>query len=200
MKSGKIRIEDGFLVFTRHMMINSLPCKDIVWAYMRKEGADNGDDRQLSVNYLVIVTKRKKRYRFDMTEKEIHECIRILRILNPDMAAGFPKGGRIVLQSLMNTRDLGRHILPRRLLRSGELYHLSAGDKNRLTEEYNLKTVIDLRSGEERKHRPDTIIADVEYYHVPIVDENMPGISNKDELITLLNKIPDDTERFMKEQ
>ena len=56
MKYGKIRIEDGFLVFTRHMMINNLPCKDIVWAYMRKEGADEGDDRQLSVNYLVIVT------------------------------------------------------------------------------------------------------------------------------------------------
>ena len=36
MKYGKIRIEDGFLVFTRHMMINNLPCKDIVWAYMRK--------------------------------------------------------------------------------------------------------------------------------------------------------------------
>ena len=69
MKYGKIRIEDGFLVFTRHMMINNLPCKDIVWAYMRKEGADEGDDRQLSVNYLVIVTRRKKRYKFDMTEK-----------------------------------------------------------------------------------------------------------------------------------
>ena len=91
MKYGKIRIEDGFLVFTRHMMINNLPCKDIVWAYMRKEGADEGDDRQLSVNYLVIVTRRKKRYKFDMTEKEIHECIRILKILNPDMATGFPK-------------------------------------------------------------------------------------------------------------
>lgn len=75
--------------FTRHMMINNLPCKDIVWAYMRKEGADEGDDRQLSVNYLVIVTRRKKRYKFDMTEKEIHECIRILKILNPDMATGF---------------------------------------------------------------------------------------------------------------
>ena len=92
MKYGKIRIEDGFLVFTRHMMINNLPCKDIVWAYMRKEGADEGDDRQLSVNYLVIVTRRKKRYKFDMTEKEIHECIRILKILNPDMATGFPEG------------------------------------------------------------------------------------------------------------
>ena len=179
MKYGKIRIEDGFLVFTRHMMINNLPCKDIVWAYMRKEGADEGDDRQLSVNYLVIVTRRKKRYKFDMTEKEIHECIRILKILNPDMATGFPKGGRISLHSLPNTRDLGaivtaddRHILPRRLLRSGELYHISESDKNRLREEYNLKTVIDLRSAEERKCKPDTIIAEVEYYHVPIVDED----------------------------
>ena len=168
MKYGKIRIEDGFLVFTRHMMINSLPCKDIVWAYMRKEGSDEGDDRQLSVNYLVIVTRRKKRYKFDMTEKEIYECIRILRILNPDMASGFPKGGRILLQSLSNTRDLGaiatadgRHILPRRLLRSGELYHLSNADKTRLVEEYNLKIIIDLRSSVERKCRPDTIMADV---------------------------------------
>ena len=62
MKYGKIRIEDGFLVFTRHMMINNLPCKDIVWAYMRKEGADEGDDRQLSVNsvsytHLTLPTK-----------------------------------------------------------------------------------------------------------------------------------------------
>ena len=35
MRYGKIRIEDGFFVFTRHMMLNSLPCKDILWAYMR---------------------------------------------------------------------------------------------------------------------------------------------------------------------
>ena len=197
MKYGKIRIEDGFLVFTRHMMINNLPCKDIVWAYMRKEGADEGDDRQLSVNYLVIVTRRKKRYKFDMTEKEIHECIRILKILNPDMATGFPKGGRISLHSLPNTRDLGaivtaddRHILPRRLLRSGELYHISESDKNRLREEYNLKTVIDLRSAEERKCKPDTIIAEVEYYHVPVVDEDVQVISNREQFVKMLAGLP----------
>ena len=28
-----------------------------------------GDDRQLSINYLVIVTRRKKRYKFDMSQK-----------------------------------------------------------------------------------------------------------------------------------
>ena len=204
MKYGKIRIEDGFLVFTRHMMINNLPCKDIVWAYMRKEGADEGDDRQLSVNYLVIVTRRKKRYKFDMTEKEIHECIRILKILNPDMATGFPKGGRISLHGLPNTRDLGaivtaddRHILPRRLLRSGELYHISESDKNRLREEYNLKTVIDLRSAEERKCKPDTIIAEVEYYHVPVVDEDVQVISNREQFVKMLAGLPDDMEEYM---
>lgn len=207
MKYGKIRIEDGFLVFTRHMMINSLPCKDIVWAYMRKEGTAEGAGRQLSVNYLVVITRRKKRYKFDMTEKEIHECIRILRILNPDMAAGFPKGGRIPLQSLPNTRDLGaiatadgRHILPRRLLRSGNLYHMSDSDKNRLTEEYNLKTVVDMRSGEERKCRPDTIIADVEYYHVPVMDEELRGISSRRGLLELLRETPDDAEKYLLEQ
>ncbi len=207
MKYGKIRVEDGFLVFTRHMMINNLPCKDIVWAYMRKEGTAEGADRQLSVNYLVIVTRRKKRYKFDMTEKEIHECIRILRILNPDMAAGFPKGSRILLQSLPNTRDLGavtaadgRHILPGRLLRSGNLYHMSDSDRKRLTEEYNLKTVVDMRSGEECKCRPDTIIADVEYYHVPVVDEELHGISSKNELLGLLGEIPDDAEKYLLEQ
>ena len=106
MRYGKIRIEDGFFVFTRHMMLNSLPCKDILWAYMRREGADKTSEKQLIINYLVIITRRQKRYKFDMTE-----------------------------QNLPNTRDLGAlmtedglHILPRKLLRSGEIYHASIAD------------------------------------------------------------------------
>lgn len=207
MKYGKIRIEDGYLVFTRHMMINSLPCKDIVWAYMRKEGTDEGETRRLSINYLVIVTKRKKKYKFDMTEREVHECIRLLRVLNPDMASGFPKGGRLLLQSLCNTRDLGaivtedgRHILPRKLLRSGELYHISQTDRHILTSEYNLKTVIDLRSGEERKRKPDMIMAEVEYYHLPIMDEEVKGICEKEDVLNLLSGIPDEAEQYVKKQ
>ena len=61
MKYGKIRIEDGYLVFTRHMMLNSLPCKDILWAYMRREGTDKTGEKQLIINYLVIITRRQKR-------------------------------------------------------------------------------------------------------------------------------------------
>lgn len=135
-------------------------------------------------NYLVIVTRRKKRYKFDMTEKEVQECIRLLKALNPNMAVGFPKGGRISLQSLPNTRDLGaletkdgRHILPRRLFRSGELYHASLADRQLLAEEYHLKTVIDFRSVTERKEKPDAILKGVEYYHIPILDEETVGIS-----------------------
>ena len=83
MKYGKIRIEDGYLIFTKHMMMNNLPCRDILWAYMRREGMDGVEERQLISNYLVIVTRRRKRYKFDMTEREVQEGIRLLKVLNP---------------------------------------------------------------------------------------------------------------------
>lgn len=170
MRYGKIRIEDGFFVFTRHMMLNSLPCKDILWAYMRREGADKTSEKQLIINYLVIITRRQKRYKFDMTEQEVQDCLRLLKVLNPDLAVGFPKGSRLPLQNLPNTRDLGAlmtedglHILPRKLLRSGEIYHASIADTRILSEEYNVKTVIDFRSAAEVKKKPDDIMAGVEY-------------------------------------
>lgn len=185
MKYGKIRIEDGYLIFTKHMMMNNLPCKDILWAYMRREGMDGVEERQLISNYLVIITRRRKRYKFDMTEREVQECIQLLKVLNPEMAVGFPKGGRLPLQNLWNTRDLGaiitedeRHILPRRLLRSGDLYHLSLADQKALCEEYRLTTVIDLRTEAEAKERPDTILPGVEYYRIPVLDEPHPGITH----------------------
>lgn len=189
MRYGKIRIEDGYLIFTKHMMVNNLPCKDILWAYMRREGMDGVQERQLSSNYLVVVTRRRKRYKFDMTEREVQDCIRLLKVLNPDMAVGFPKGGRLPLQSLVNTRDLGavmtmdgRHILPRKLLRSGDLYHLSLSDQRILRDEYRLKKVIDFRTNAEIKERPDTVLAGVEYYHIPILDEDKIGITHTSEM------------------
>lgn len=178
MKYGKIRIEDGYLVFTKHMMINSLPCRDILWAYMRREGNEEDEGRQIISNSLVIVTRRRKRYKFEMTEKEVHECLILLRALNPEMAVGFPKGGRIPLQSLPNTRDLGaisakdgRHILPRKLLRSGQLYHISLADQEVLRNEYHLSAVIDLRNEYEREKRPDLLPEGVICHHIPIIDE-----------------------------
>ena len=70
----------------------------------------------------------------------------------------FQKEAGLPLQNLPNTRDLGAlmtvdgsHILPRKLLRSGEIYHASAADNRILSEEYNVKTVIDFRSAAEVK-------------------------------------------------
>lgn len=204
MKYGKIRIEDGYLIFTKHMMMNNLPCRDILWAYMRREGMDGVEERQLISNYLVIVTRRRKRYKFDMTEREVQECIRLLKVLNPEMAVGFPKGGRLPLQNLWNTRDLGaiiteeeRHILPRRLLRSGDLYHLSLADQKALCEEYRLTKVIDLRTEAEAKERPDTILPGVEYYRIPVLDEPRPGITHIRDMDREFLKNQKDPGKFM---
>ena len=91
MKYGKIRIEDGNLIFTKHMMANYLPCRDILWAYKRREGVEGGVQKQISTSYLVIVTRRRKRYKFDMTEQEISDCIQLLKALNPGIVTGFPR-------------------------------------------------------------------------------------------------------------
>ena len=114
MRYGKIRVEDGNLIFFRHMIQNNLPCKDIVWAYIHREG-ENAEEavKQMISNYLVIITRRKKRYQFEMTEHEAQDCLRILKLFNTEMATGFPKGGRIPLQSLPIQEILGR--LPQRM-------------------------------------------------------------------------------------
>ena len=189
MRYGRIRVEDGTLIFFRHMIQNNLPCRDIIWAYIHREGENQeAAVKQMISNYLVIVTRRKKRYQFEMTEHEAQDCLKILKILNPDMAVGFPRGSRLQLQNLPNTRDLGaiatkdgRHILPRKLLRSGNLYHASLTDQRILLEECRLKTVIDLRDQTERQEKPDVILKGVEYYHIPMLDEE--GINDSGESI-----------------
>lgn len=142
-----------------------------------------------------------------MSEREAQDCIQLLKALNPDMSVGFPKGGRIALQSLPNTRDLGalatadgRYIIPRKLLRSGDLYHVSMTDKEMLADEYHLKTVIDLRTNAERMQKPDTIMAGVEYYHIPIFDEDAMGVSREKGSMESLFAMMDDAEKFMEKQ
>lgn len=205
MKYGRIRIEGGNLMFTKHMMTNSLPCRDILWAYMRREGIEGGIQKQLMANYLVIVTKRRKRYKFDMTEKEVEDCIQLLKALNPDIATGFPKGGRIPLHSLSNTRDLGalttedgRHILPRKLLRSGALYHVSLSDQDTLLNEYRLSEVVDFRTPAERAEKPDTLMQGVKYHDIPVFEEEMLGISRNKRLKDAISNFRGQPQAVMK--
>ena len=95
--------------------------------------------------------------------------------LNPDMATGFPKGGRISLQSLPNTRDLGAIVTDDGQTYPAEeasakrrtLSYFSRAIRTVLREAYNLKTVIDLRSGRKAENvNRILIMAGVEYYHM----------------------------------
>lgn len=201
MKYGKIKIEDGNFIFTKRMITNSLPCRDIIWAYKRRRGAEGGKQKQFSTSSLVIRTKRHKRYQFDMPDKEIKECLQLLQALNPGLVTGFPRGSRIALQSLPNTRDLGaiktadgRHILPKKLLRSGSLYHISLMDQDMLLNDYHLTRVIDFRTKTERDQKPDTVMKGVQYKEIPIMDEDAMGITQAKGLMDMfrMKMNPDD--------
>lgn len=69
--------------------------------------------------------------------------------------------GKIALEGLHNTRDLGGlpagagSIRPRRLLRSGMLASATPGDMESLRDDYDVRLVIDLRTDEEAAYSPD---------------------------------------------
>ncbi|MGI6070821.1 MAG: tyrosine-protein phosphatase [Blautia sp.] len=209
MKYGKIRIDDGNLIFTKRMMTNSLPCEDILWAYRRKEDAGNKDGAAApgnDGNSIIIRTRKGKRYKFDMTEEETKACLLHLRELNPWMSLGFPKGTRIPLQNLPNTRDLGalktvdgRFILPHKLIRSGELYHMSKADVRTLREEYHVTTVVDFRTDAERTHKPDTEMEGVCYIDNPILEEETVGITREKGIMELLMAFDGEPKSYMEQ-
>lgn len=96
--------------------------------------------------------------------------------------------GRIPLKSLVNTRDLGgyrtmegKSILPGRLIRSGALFEAAPEDLKLLAEQYRLGTIIDFRTGEERRQRPDPEIPGVANLFNPILDERTVGITFEDQ-------------------
>ena len=97
------------------------------------------------------------------------------------------------------TKD-GRHILPRKLLRSGSLYHVSLADQDMLLEDYKLSTVIDFRTEAEREQKPDTIMKGVEYYPIPVLDEETSGITQAGTLIDMLTKFDQVPDEFICKQ
>lgn len=91
---------------------------------------------------------------------------------------------RVPLTGLNNTRDLGgyktrdnRIILPLRLIRSGALYSATAEDLRILTAQYHLETIIDFRTKEEQRQKPDPVLPHVTYIQNPILDEKTVGIT-----------------------
>ncbi len=93
---------------------------------------------------------------------------------------------RIHLDKLENTRDLGgfvgengRKIKPCRLIRSGELAKATSRDLSVLVNEYNLKTIVDLRTDIEIERKRDPEIDGVNYINLPVVDEATVGITRE---------------------
>lgn len=97
-------------------------------------------------------------------------------------------GGRIELEGLANTRDLGgieaadgRAVRSRMLIRSGALSKATEHDAAALVDEYRLAKVIDLRTEEERLKNPDPqdLFDGVAFLDIPILNTQALGITRE---------------------
>lgn len=118
----------------------------------------------------------------------------------PDMEENMKEVGRIPLEGLYNTRDLGgmkskegRRIRPRRLLRSGQLNGMTERDKEVLLKEYQLRTVVDFRTRREKEEAPDPDLPGVQFVWDPILSDLAVGITQD-------KKTQEDMMRFLARQ
>ena len=93
---------------------------------------------------------------------------------------------KIPLRGLSNTRDLGgfraadgRKILPKKLIRSGNLSRATEEDIRILTERYNVKTILDFRTEQEQAQMPDPPMKGVEHISNPILAASTMGITRE---------------------
>ena len=96
--------------------------------------------------------------------------------------------GRIQLEGLPNTRDIGgipaadgRFVKHARLLRSGALVGATERDLKALVDDFDLRTVVDLRTEEEARAKPDPLdlLGEVRYVSVPLLNPAALGIANE---------------------
>ena len=103
-------------------------------------------------------------------------------------AEGFERAddGRIEFEGLPNTRDLGglpsvdgRFVKRARLLRSGALARATERDLKVLADEFDLRTVVDLRTEEERREHPDPedALLDVRFRDAPVLSASTFGVN-----------------------
>lgn len=95
----------------------------------------------------------------------------------------------IKLNKTKNTRTLsnlvnkeGRRIKDNRLIRSDALDQIDEEDKKKLTSEYHLKRIIDLRTEMEAHMKPDQQIQDVKHYLNPILENEQMGLTKKGDM------------------
>ncbi|WP_287880787.1 tyrosine-protein phosphatase [Aquitalea sp.] len=79
---------------------------------------------------------------------------------------------------ITNFRDLGgiqnkhgKRLLQHRLFRSGELSQLSPYQSQQLVQRYQVEKIIDFRSADEVRQRPDIAIAETRHVHIDLLAE-----------------------------
>ena len=109
----------------------------------------------------------------------------------------------INLDSINNVRDISYdNIKEKTLLRSAALNNITEKDFNVLYNDYNLRTIIDLRAVYEIENNP--IYKSINYYNIPLIDEEEGITRPKDEqeiILNFLKTMPNDTskgEKYLK--
>lgn len=104
-------------------------------------------------------------------------------------------------ESVSNARQLagypsadGKRVKDCALLRSGMLFNASAEDIEKLKEEYGLGVIIDLRSSKEAAEKPDPVIEGVQYYHLPLMEDDA-GAANQNAILEIYRQYGDDPGR-----
>ncbi len=92
------------------------------------------------------------------------------------------------MEALPNARELGgyvtedgREVVRGRLLRTAALAKASPEDLRRLSEEYQLKLILDLRDPREAAEKPDPDIPGTRYVNIPIIDPDSFDVIDPDE-------------------
>lgn len=115
-------------------------------------------------------------------------------------AEGFERAddGRIEFEGLPNTRDLGglpsvdgRFVKRARLLRSGALARATERDLKVLADEFDLRTVVDLRTEEERREHPDPedALLDVRFRDAPVLSASTFGVTHEGGILSALKAL-----------
>lgn len=91
------------------------------------------------------------------------------------------------LEGVLNVRELGglplrdgRIVAYGKLIRTGRLSEMTSEDKEKLTKQWNITTIVDLRNDQEVAEHPDPEWEGVDYYQVPIFPGIASGISKED--------------------
>ena len=109
----------------------------------------------------------------------------------------------IELEKIFNARDLGgmrgfdgKHIKPKRLIRSSCLFASSKNDAKTLVKDYNLNNVVDFRYENERKEKPHPkkLFKGVNYYSCPCFETIISAFTRDEESLKLIQRQEDFTE------